>query len=173
MRFGDIEREFRRPLLSYFRRRLGKPQEAEDLVQDVFLKLGQKADLNVVDNPQGYIFKIASNQLKDHVRREVFRKQDNHVSLGDLLTEAFTTHHLVEEIEPERILMAKHRLAGVGAVLDQLSERTRSVFLLYRVDGMTRREIADHHSISVSAVDKHLARAIASVTKHLEASDGE
>jgi len=88
-----------------------------------------------------------------------------------MIDEYRSFHNLVDEIEPERVLAGKDELRSVLLALESLSERTRDIFIAYRVDGFRRREIAENFGISVSAVEKHLAKAMACISLHLEASD--
>jgi RNA polymerase sigma factor (sigma-70 family) len=61
---------------------------------------------------------------------------------------------------PDEELEIHERLARVRAGLNELSPRTREIFLMHRLDGLKYLEIADMLSISVSAVEKHVARAM-------------
>jgi RNA polymerase sigma-70 factor (ECF subfamily) len=65
--------------------------------------------------------------------------------------------------------MARERLETVKFVLGQMPERTREVFLMHRLDGMKYREIAATFGISVSAVEKHIARATQALIENSEA----
>ncbi len=67
--------------------------------------------------------------------------------------------------DPERILAGRQALGEVRQVLDSLPERTRTIFVLYRLEGLSRRDIADAHGISVSAVEKHIATAMKALLK--------
>jgi RNA polymerase sigma factor (sigma-70 family) len=56
-------------------------------------------------------------------------------------------------------LAARERLQKVLAALESLGPRTREIFLLHRLDGLKYREIASQLGITVSAVEKHIAKA--------------
>lgn len=60
---------------------------------------------------------------------------------------------------PDKVLEDRDRLNRLNAGLEQLDPRTREIFLLYRVEELKQREIAKLLKISVSAVEKHIARA--------------
>lgn len=171
MKILEMERQFRAPLLAYFRRRLIKSHDAEDLVQDVLFKLAQRRDFQDIEKPKSYIFQVASNRLSDYFKKENNRADKSHYRIGDLLAEAHIVHELVEEIEPERILIGKSELSAVRAALCEVGPRTRDIFLLYRVDGLRRREIAGRYGISVSMVEKHLAKAVSCIARYLESGN--
>jgi RNA polymerase sigma-70 factor (ECF subfamily) len=61
---------------------------------------------------------------------------------------------------PDEELATRQRLFKVGLVLDGLSPRTREVFLMHRVEGYGCAHIATTFGISLSAVEKHIARAV-------------
>jgi DNA-directed RNA polymerase specialized sigma24 family protein len=68
----QLDARFRRPLMSYFLRRLGNRSEAEDLTQQVFVRV-LAGDMAELENPQAYIFTVASNLLKDRGRATLRR----------------------------------------------------------------------------------------------------
>src|SRR5262249_16307963 len=75
---------------------------------------------------------------------------------------AFAAH---EEMSPERVLGYEQELERVLAALQQLPERTRDVLLLTRLELMRQTEVAEMFAISVSAVEKHIARALAHLAR--------
>jgi RNA polymerase sigma-70 factor (ECF subfamily) len=146
---------------AFFARRLG-PQDAEDMVQEVALRLHQRQSGGRIESPEGYAVQVARSVLTDRWRRDNTRQRDNHVSLEDY-------HHPVEEISPARVMEGKENLALVMRSLDELSARTRQVFVLHRFEEMSYAAIASHMEISVSAVEKHIMKAI----RHLSAIMGD
>ncbi|PZT91420.1 MAG: RNA polymerase subunit sigma-24 [Citromicrobium sp.] len=157
-----LNSRYRAALMSYFLKRTGSHGEAEDLTQEIFVKLSKRGGLQV-DNPDSYIFQAAANLLRDRHRRSQVSNdydQDAHV---------FSEMH-VDHITPMRILDARESMEGVMAALRALPERTRSIFILCRLEGMKQREIADMFGISVSAVEKQLVKALAALTKVREKS---
>lgn len=149
-----LDPAFRGTLLSFFSRRLREKATAEDLVQQVFERLVQRGDLASIEKIRGYVYRVAENVLADHMRAAAVR----HGRAHDLFDEAI---HAGIDFSPEYILTKRERLARVMAVLQALPERTRIIFVLRRVEGWRYQEIAKHCDISVSAVEKHVARAVA------------
>ena len=68
----------------------------------------------------------------------------------------------------EAILLARERIARLSECLAGLDTRTRKIFLAHRVDGMSYLEIARDHRLSVSSVEKHIAKAMLVVTSSME-----
>jgi RNA polymerase sigma-70 factor (ECF subfamily) len=71
---------------------------------------------------------------------------------------------LDEKPSTETSLIAREQLAILQAVIDRMPERTRMIFRRFRLDGETRPSIASDLGISISAVEKHLARAYEAIT---------
>ena len=153
MALDGLHRAFREPLLRFFCRRLADSSVAEDLVQQVFERLLQRNQAEPVDNPTGYVFRVAENVLADHMRRAAVRRSHAHDQFDESL-------HAGVDFSPEHVLAKRERLALVMAVLQALPERTRNIFVLRRIEGMKYQEIAARFGISVSAVEKHVERAV-------------
>jgi RNA polymerase sigma-70 factor (ECF subfamily) len=147
----DLDRQYRSSLLAFFRRRSTNPAEAEDMVQEVFARLYATPGIER-QTASAYIFRAAANLLHDRARREGVRAAYRR----DL--EADDT--LVESRDPERVLAGQQMLAKIRGALDGLPERTRVIFVLYRIEGMSRKDIAVSFGLSVSAVEKHIAKAM-------------
>lgn len=157
-----------RSLFAFFKRRIGNFHEAEDLTQEVFVRLARSVDLASINNLSAYIFKVAANLLCERVRRQHAQKLAMHLDVAEAVNSRGLPSALVEEIDAERILLGKAVLADLVAALEELPERTRNIFTLYRLEHMRQRDIAARIGISVSAVEKHLVKAIAHITTRLD-----
>ena len=141
------------PALRAFFRKRANPQESEDLVQEVFMRLHARAATTPVGNPRSYIFQVATTVLIDNARRKVTRRDAAHQELTEAL-------HPREEISPERTLLARERVNLALKALHGLPERTRQAFMLIRFESLSYAEAARHMGISVSGVEKHMIRAM-------------
>ena len=146
--------------MSFFRRRIRNASEAEDLTQEVLVRIAQRGETIDQSRPDAYVFQIAANLLRDRARRLAVRDA---YQAGIGADEAAG----VEERHPDRVLQAKQSLATVLAALDALPERTRTIFLLFRLENMRQREIADMLGISVRTVEQHVIRASVSLRASL------
>jgi RNA polymerase sigma factor (sigma-70 family) len=156
-----LSERFAAPLLSYFLRRIRDRTQAEDLVQDVLLRVICARESGVIENPESYVVKVAANLLKD-VRRRAGR-HPVFVPHSDPLDERAET--LVDERSPERVLIGQMTLARVLKALEELSEPTRNVFILFRLEQMKQKDIAALLGISQSTVEKHVMRAALHLTR--------
>jgi RNA polymerase sigma factor (sigma-70 family) len=149
-------------LVRFFKRRLQGADDIEDLVQEVFLRIVRRGQCHQIDNLDGYIFQTASSVLKDRGRRRKVRLLDRHVPLEPDV-------HGGADLGPERIVLGRESLKLVGTILLELSKTTRTVFVLRRLEGLPYQEIATRLGLSVSAVEKHMLRAV----RHLIARVGK
>jgi RNA polymerase sigma factor (sigma-70 family) len=150
----------RLPLLAYFRRRVREANEVEDLVQEVFLRLMVRGTPDHLDGASGYIFQTAASVLADRRRRRTVRHADDHVSLDP-------ESHGDADFDPHRIAAGRQSLRAAAAALLTMPERTRTIFLLKRLEGLRYQAIASQLGISVSAVEKHVVRAMEHLMAHV------
>lgn len=151
LEFAQLSRRFRPALMAFFLRRLRNHAEAEDLTQEVFVRLAT-AGREPIQSVEAYIFRIAANILSDRIRREKVRADYRAAIRAD-------DRVGVDPLDPSRVADGREEIAAVIGALKTLPERTRTTFLLYRMENMDKHAIADSFGISASAVDKHLIRA--------------
>ncbi|MGA0607565.1 RNA polymerase sigma factor [Phenylobacterium sp. VNQ135] len=156
----DIARRFSGPLARYFGARARRGADVDDLVQEVFLRLARRADDAPVEMVEGYIFTVANSVLMDSHRRAARRLPEAFDPTGELAGRGAP-----EERSPERIVLGQEELAAVERALLELPERTRIVFALNRYEEHTYQEIARSLGVSVSAVEKHMIRALAHLAR--------
>jgi RNA polymerase sigma factor (sigma-70 family) len=152
---------FRASLWRYFARRVRDGSEIEDMVQEVFARLLKRGNVGGVTHLGGYVFETASSVLTDRLRKRRSHHADAHEEYDD------RTHGDVD-FSPEHVLIGKERLARATAVLLELPERTRVIFVLRRLEGMKYLDIAARLGLSVSAIEKHMQRAVAHLASRLE-----
>jgi RNA polymerase sigma-70 factor (ECF subfamily) len=146
----------RGPLLRFLRGR-GAADDAEDIMQELWLKV----------DPRAYLFRMADNLMHDRVRASMRRTNREHV-WGEA---SYDITGQDETPSAERALAARQRLRRVELALATLGERTQSIFRRFRVEGVSQSRIAQEEGISLSAVEKHLQRAYRIVAALVD--DGE
>ncbi len=164
-----LDARFRRPLMNFFMRRLRDRSEAEDMTQQVFSRILSTAPTEI-EHPEAYVFTIAGNLLRDHGRTAARRAGVVVPVPDDELVDELAAL-LVDHRSPERILLARETLAGVLEALDELGERTRDVYILFRLESMKQAQIASLLGIGQSTVEKHVMRACAHLAMRF-GSDG-
>jgi RNA polymerase sigma factor (sigma-70 family) len=151
---------FRPALIGYFRRRLGDEVEAEDLAQEVLLRMLRRGNVGDLKDVKGYLFETASSVLIDRERRGTVRQRSSHETFDPQT-------HAGETFPIERIFIGRESLNRASIALLELSERTRTIFVLRRLEGMRYSSIAQRLGISVSAVEKHMERAMAHLMERM------
>ena len=140
--------------------RVTRREDAEDLLHDAWVRMTERTI--AVENAEAFLVRSAANGGWDAYRREQREPPST------VLTETQIT--LVRDDSPlqDEALIARHRLERLLAGVDQLTPRTREVFLMHRLDGRKHREIAAELGISQSAVEKHVAKAVEVLTDWME-----
>lgn len=151
---ASIVAQMRPVLIAYFRRRCGDAAEAEDLAQDVLVRVLAHMNWQTEEEAKGYIFRAAVNRWRDRGRRLL-----THPETVEWTDE--TLGGRSEENTPESVVLAQEELKQVTQALAELNERPRDVLILFKLEQMKIADIAAMFGISVSAVNKHLARALA------------
>jgi RNA polymerase sigma factor (sigma-70 family) len=146
-----------RQLQKFLRRRGASPQDAEDLVQEAVVRLfAYTRKSGEVRNPAAFLTRTALNLAVDlhrSSRRDRFEPEP--VEVLDLLDIGPA---------PDEVLAAEQRLLGMRKALDNVSRRTREVFFMHRLQGLSHAEIAEKLEVSKSAVEKHIASALTILT---------
>lgn len=144
---------------SALRRRGRSEQDAEDLVQEAFLRLTCYERERVVEKPEAFLMKTALNLSIDAHRTRVSRGEE--VMLDDAV--------LVDTAPgTEDVLLARERLARLSECVARMNDKTRTIFLAHRLDGMSYQEIGRLHGLSISSVEKHVAKAVLIITGWME-----
>lgn len=133
-------------------RKVGCRSTASDLVQDIFLRLWEKA-VEWKGDSAAYLSRCARNAAIDHIRAEQTR--------AEYLRDNVPDDQMALSASPEEIVSAHQNIRHIDEVLASLPEKTRHIFLLNRVHGRSFSEIASAMNISSRAVAKHMARAVA------------
>lgn len=146
-------------LLRYFRHHAGD-EAAADLMQDVFVRAAGRPQDTKLRNPGGFLRRVAQNLLIDRARK---RKRDNVVLLP--LEEE---RDAVTAPEQEHELEARDLLRTYEQAVESMPEKTRRVFLMRRVDGLSYREIHERLGISIATVEYHMVKALGYLSDALE-----
>lgn len=156
----QLNRKYRPPLIAFFSRRVNNLTEAEDMTQEVFMRL-MKAECQSENTQSAYIFQIAANLVRDRARYNHVRRKYAEVIRADMGTG-------IDPLDPHRITSARETIAALWTSIQTLPEPTQQIFILYRVENIPKQQIADAFGIHARTVDKHLAKALAFLSKKIE-----
>ena len=155
--------ENRAILLRFLVARTGDQGNADDLLQDVWIKL-ETLRIGPVAEPLSYLFRMAQNAVLDKKRSDQRRSARDTLWQTDVRAAAsYNGADLTATAEEQLVL--RERLNEVEAALGRLPERTSYIFRRYRVDKISQKQIAGELAISVSAVEKHLQKAYKTIVK--------
>lgn len=155
-----------RELLERAKRLCVDGDEAHDLVQEVLMRMLSTEAWSAITNPKAYMVRMMRNLAVDRLRRSKIVEFRHIVDLEDfdIPDDAPDQHRIVED---------RQRLADVSCALDTLPERCRTVFVRCRIEGQSPRRIAEELGLSLSTLEKRLARAIYLLTQALELRYGD
>jgi RNA polymerase sigma-70 factor (family 1) len=159
--FNAFEILYRRyfPRLKAFSAQILADDElAKDIVQEVFIKVWEKRAVILDIAIEAYLFRLVRNKCYNHLRDQ---------KIIDNRTLEFTTISGIEELyriteagnEPFHLIEAELE-EELQAVLKKLPEKTRDIFRMSRLEGMSNKEIAEALSVSVKSVEKHITGAL-------------
>lgn len=144
-----------RPALLRFLRARGAGEDAEDLLQDMWMKLDAK-DLGPIADPLPYLYRTANNLMLDRYRsatRRGKREQDWAEGAGGVMADPS------EDIAVDERMILAERLQEAEAVLRDLGPRVELVFRRFRIEGVGQRMIAEELGVSLTTVEKDLQKA--------------
>jgi len=139
-------------LRRFVRARVANRHDAEDVIQDAYLRVLRYSAEHEIANPEHLLFSAARNLAVDNQRRKAARERN----VAECAVFTDRSGHLPPV---DDVVDVWQRLSSVEAAIELLPPRCRNVFLLHRIDGMSYSEISKRLGISVSAVEKHMARA--------------
>lgn len=140
--------------------RRGRTQhDADDLVQEAWVRLASYEQSQVVDQPEAFLMRTALNLSIDAHRAQMTRGEE--VLVEDVV---------IIDISPpaDDVVLAKERIARLSEGISRMPEARRNVFLAHRIDGLSYAEIARMHGITISAVQKHVAKATLQLVTWME-----
>ncbi len=148
---------------------VGTQARAEELAQDIFVKLFRSAkSYQPSAKFKTYLFRIATNHCLNEVRRGDFK----HEQLEGATMNADSPSVLEREPggeSPDQALEGRELEIAVMKAMGTMSERERAAFTMCRFEGMAYRDIAQSLSSSESAVKSLIHRATVQVMRHVEA----
>ncbi|MBS0420292.1 MAG: RNA polymerase sigma factor [Proteobacteria bacterium] len=151
--FGTVLRQF-------FMRRVHEREEVDDLVQEVYIRLLKRGRVEEVEDLRGYLFETAASVVTDRARKRRSHRTEVHESFDP-------AEHSREEFSADRVLIGEETLTRASRALLELPERARTIFILRRLEGLRYQDIAQRLGISLSLVEKQMAKAVAYLNQRM------
>ena len=161
--FEELVSRYQIRLVSIFENMVGRRSMAEDLAQEVFLRIYRARKRYTAGSRfSTWLYRIAHNVASNARRSLARRREVNVVASSDAEMSAQPLTHMVKEasgLMPTRQLDKVERAQIVRAAMEALNDRQRMALLLSKFEGMSYEEIADSMELSVSAIKSLLSRA--------------
>lgn len=158
--------EKRESLLLFLAARTRCMATAEDLVQDLYLKLAALPPETDVRAPSALLYRMAANLLVDHVRSRQRASRRN----GSWRQETRTVlggEDVVDEPAADEVLVAKQRVRLLADAVAALPPQMGKAFRLNKLEGLTQAQTAQAMGVSVKMVEQHIQAAIRNLAQRL------
>lgn len=154
--FEQLFYRHHKKLYGFLFKLLDSKQDAEEIVQDTFVKIWEKrTDFIESYSFESFLFKIAKNAFLNLNRKNINRK----VAESDLVLSQQKLSNNTEDY-----IIFKETREIINTIIEGLPPKRKEIFILRRIDGFSRKEIAEKLDISVITVDSQLLKA----NKHLK-----
>lgn len=149
--FSELYKRYWQPLLDTAYRRLNSVEQAEELVQDLFVSLYLKRkEIEITSSLKAYLNTAIKYKILNEVRSAIVRSNYEKVALAEL------SYHP----DASEQLNAKELQSEINRRLKLLPEKCREAFMLSREKNLSHKHIAEELGISVSTVEKHIGKAL-------------
>jgi RNA polymerase sigma-70 factor (ECF subfamily) len=168
--FEYLAEKYRRPMLGFMYRVTRNTHLAEELAQEVFLRVYRaRATYNAEAKFSTWLYRIASNLSVNYLRDTKYERPEMAVSLDEPDEETGTTLDLADKsLDAEQQILRRERLAAIKRHVHALPERQRNAVLMHKYQDMDYRQIAQVLNISESATKSLLFRAYETLRERLK-----
>lgn len=144
-----------------FRRRLRNKGDAQDLAQEVYLRMLRISETEIIRNPEAYLYTVARNLAKEHAVLDQRRSRQLDVESPALEVELADLPSFEEAADTEQ------RTQRLREVLNQLSPKCRAAVVMQFRDGLSYAEIAERLGTSTNMVKKYLTKGLVHCRKRM------
>jgi RNA polymerase sigma factor (sigma-70 family) len=148
-------------LKSYLSRFFHSRHDIDDVLQDAYVRAVQAEKVEKIQTPKAFLYKICKNLAINHHTRAAQRLTD-YIEDFDDLEVTYSTVSMDDQLEQE------NRFVQFCEAVKCLPPQCRRAFVLKKVYGLSSKEVAQRLGITISTVDKHLARGLVICRNHLE-----
>lgn len=147
----QLYREHHNWLSSFIQRRIGCPQDTADLIHDTYLRILASGRLPKKNDAKRFLTHVAKGLLIDHYRRKQIEE-----AYQEYLQQQPLNHNPSAEMHVQMI----EALTEIDTLLHRLPAHVREALLLRQLDNLSYKEIAKRLNVSVSSVEKYIAKAL-------------
>ena len=158
--------EKRENLLLFLAARTRSMSMAEDLIQDLYLKISTIEAGTEVRTPVALLYRMAANVMVDHVRstqrssrRNAEWRLDNRQDVGG--------EEVVDGPPADEVVMGKQRARQLAEAVAELPPQMGRAFRLHKLEGLSQAQAAQAMGVSVKMIEQHIQAAIHRLTQRL------
>ena len=136
MTVNGIYKKYNTGLRKYLERRLPSPEDVDVIVQEVYIRLIRHSKLDGLEPSLPLLCTIASNLIKDRIRKKGAGARYMHVPLDEVEIKS-------KMASPEEMVMSNEGIAKFKLFFKTLNKDCQRVFILHRLKGFTYEEISE------------------------------
>lgn len=144
---------------SFIYYKIGDIDLSEDIAQEAFVKFWESRDKVILETIKTYLYTIANNLMLNHIKHGKvvlqFEQKQNKKD-GEV------------ETNPEYKMELDEFQNTLNDTISAIPEKSREVFLMNRIDGLTYNEISERLGVSVKAIEKRMSKALSILRKELD-----
>lgn len=149
--FGEIVHYIYRKLFPFVVSLVKSEEEANDLLQEVFLKIWvHRSSFSSINNPMGWIYTVIANTASNHIRARLRQE----VRIKEYRQRVSSVEVMEEQLD------AKFTQTLIDDAVNSLPPKKKQVFLLSKKEGLSRKEIAERLNVSENTVRNQLSDAV-------------
>ncbi len=155
--YSKVYSEHSKNIWNFIFFKCGNQEEADDLVQEAFIKLWKNCSKVPPENAKSYLYRVVNNNFLNVIAHKKV-----------ILKHQIQFQHHNNEQSPQYILEENEFKDKLQKAIGNLTEGQRTAFLLNRIEGKKYREIAEILDLSVKAVEKRMSLALTSLRKEID-----
>ena len=161
--------DYGKGLFNFIRRNVSSEADAEDILQDVWYQFSNIDDNDAIEQPRGWLFKVAQNKIIDKSRKKteqfiedlVYTDDDEEdVNFADIL--------LPDGDDPESLYLKELFWAELFLALDELPEKQKQVFIWNELEDKTLQQIADETGEKLKTIISRKGYAVKNLRSRLQ-----
>ncbi|HEY0647709.1 RNA polymerase sigma factor [Phenylobacterium sp.] len=162
----EIYLERRPNLVRFFAARVGSPAVAEDLAQELYVKLATRDPAVTAENPVALIYRIATNVMLDRARGEA-RSVARDGAWRLVAHDTLGGDDVAADAPADEAVASRQRLRQLVDAVAELPPQMQRAFRLHKLEGKSHADTASAMGISVKSVEKHISAALKALTVKL------
>jgi RNA polymerase sigma-70 factor (ECF subfamily) len=162
----EIYLERRANLVRFFTARVGSAAVAEDLAQELYVKLATRDPTVTAENPVALIYRIATNVMLDRARGEA-RAVARDAAWRIVAHDTLGSEDVAAEAPADEAVASRQRLRQLVEAVAELPPQMQRAFRLHKLEGRSHADTARIMGISVKSVEKHVSAALKTLTTRL------